>query len=104
MSTTKEFKGFVLGQLGLFGEILCRPMMGEYLLYNDGQLFGGIYDDRLLIKITQENKKFKLKEEIPYKGAKPMYMIENLDDTELIREIVLCTCEGLSKVKSKTKK
>lgn len=26
--------------------------MGEYLLYSEGTLFGGVYDDRLLIKET----------------------------------------------------
>jgi len=31
-------------------------MMGEFLLYKDGILIGGIYDDRLLIKITKNNK------------------------------------------------
>ena len=31
-------------------------MMGEYLLYYNGVLFGGIYDDRLLVKIVNSNK------------------------------------------------
>ena len=34
-------------------EITSRKMMGEYLLYMEGKLFGGIYDDRLLIKLTK---------------------------------------------------
>ncbi len=56
---------------------------------------GEIYDSRLLIKITDTNNKYNLKETIPYKGAKTMYMIENLDDKETIRQIVIDTCDGL---------
>lgn len=31
-------------------------MMGEYLLYYRKVLFGGIYDNRLLVKIVESNK------------------------------------------------
>ena len=49
--------------------------MWENLLYYRGVLFGGIYDDRLLIKKVKSNKKYKLFEEIPYDGAKSIYQI-----------------------------
>lgn len=70
-------------------------MMGEYLLYQDGILFGGIYDDRLLLKITSENQKYQMPEEIPYENAKPMYLVEDLDDKEKLKEIVTDTIKGL---------
>lgn len=72
-------------------------MMGEFLLYFQGVLFGGIYDDRLLIKMTNSNKQYNLVQEIPYKNAKPMYMVENLDDVEYLKEIVIETCGELKK-------
>ena len=50
MASSKEYKDFVLDNLHLLDNITCRPMMGEYLLYYNKVLFGGIYDDRLLIK------------------------------------------------------
>ena len=56
MATTKEYKDFVLEQLHLLDNITCKSMMGEYLLYYNNILFGGIYDNRLLVKIV-ENKK-----------------------------------------------
>ncbi len=37
--------------------ITCKSMMREYLLYYNNVLFGGIYDDRLLVKIVESNKK-----------------------------------------------
>lgn len=70
-------------------------MMGEFLLYSAGVLFGGIYDDHLLVKIVPENKQYKMTEEIPYDGAKPMYLAENVDDKGKLVEIVGRTVEGL---------
>ncbi len=70
-------------------------MMGEYLLYYDGILFGGIYDDRLLVKIVDSNKKYKMLESIPYDGAKPMYLVDDVDNQEILRDIVLDTCKDL---------
>lgn len=97
MATTKDFRDFVVEQLGVLDDILCRSMMGEYLLYYKGTLFGGIYDNRLLVKITSTNEKFGMSKEIPYTGAKPMYMITDIENAELLKEIVLATCEGLKK-------
>ena len=56
MATTKEYRDFILEQLSLLENITCRAMMGEYLLYYNTILFGGIYDSRLLIKIVESNK------------------------------------------------
>ena len=95
MASSKEYRDFVLEQLDLLDDINCKPMMGEYLLYNNGLLFGGIYDDRLLFKIVDSNKHYNMKEAIPYKGAKPMYLVEDIDNQELLKEIVVDTCEGL---------
>ena len=103
MSTTKDFKNYILEQLELLEDITCRPMMGEFLLYYKGCLFGGIYDGRLLIKPTDNNKKFNLVEAIPYAGAKPMLMIENVDNKERNKEIITLTCKDLLKNKKNKK-
>ncbi len=101
MATTKEEKAYIEERLQCLGDVLIRPMMGEYLLYHNNILFGGIYDGRTLIKIVPENKQYGLKEEIPYKGAKPMYMIEDLEDEEKVKEIVFTTCKALPIKKKK---
>lgn len=100
MATNKDYRDFILEQLDLLEPITCRPMMGEYLLYYDGILFGGIYDDRLLVKRVEHNQKYKLEEQIPYQGAKPMYFIDNLDDKEFLREVILETCKDLPRKSS----
>ena len=97
MSTTKEYRDYIIEELSLLDNITCKPMMGEYLLYYDGLLFGGIYDDRLLVKKVDTNKKYNMEEAIPYEGAKAMYLIDDVDNMELLKDIVLDTCEGLKK-------
>ena len=95
MATTKEYKDFVLEQINLLDNINCKPMMGEYLLYYNGILFGGIYDDRLLVKIVDNNKKYNMKESMPYENAKPMYLVDDVDDQEILKNIVLDTYNSL---------
>ena len=95
MASSKEYKDFVLEQLRDLKSVSCKPMMGEFLLYFDGILFGGIYDNRFLLKKTNSNKKFLLAEVIPYEHAKPMYLVENLDDVEHLAELVKTTCDDL---------
>ena len=95
MATTREYRDYVLEQLNLLDNITCKSMMGEYLLYYNGVLFGGIYDDRLLVKIVDSNKKYNMQESIPYENAKSMYLVDDVDNQEKIRDIVLDTCKGL---------
>ena len=97
--TTVEFKEYVLERLHFLAEIMCKPMMGEYLLYFNGILFGGIYNNRVLIKRTENNSIFQLQEQIPYEGAKPMYFLEDLENEEKIQEIILKTVLDLKKKK-----
>ena len=95
MASTKEFKDFILDQLHILTNIKCKSMMSEFLLYYNDILFGGIYDDRLLIKKTASNSKYNLPEQLPYEKAKSMYMVENLDDTDYLCELVKTTCKDL---------
>ena len=96
MASTKEYRDYILEQLADLPGVTCRPMMGEFLLYLDGVLFGGIYDDRLLVKIVPENAEYNMPESIPYDGAKPMYLVEEVDDKEKLKEIIIKTKGGLT--------
>ena len=95
MATSKEYKEFILEQLGLLDNITCKAMMGEFLLYYNNVLFGGIYDNRLLVKIVDTNKKYNMQEQIPYESAKLMYLVDVVNNKELLKEIVIETCKGL---------
>lgn len=97
MATSKDYRDFILEQLNLLDNITCKSMMKEYLLYYNGLLFGGIYDDRLLVKIVESNKKYHMQESLPYDGAKPMYLVDDVDNKESLRNIILDTCKDLKK-------
>ena len=99
MATSKEYKDFILEQLDFLDNITCKAMMGEFLLYYNNVLFGGIYDNRLLVKIVDTNKKYSMQEQIPYETAKPMYLVDDVDNNELLKEIVIETCKGLQNKK-----
>ena len=94
MASSKEYRDYVLEQLNILDNISYKPIMGEYLLYYNDILFGGIYDDRLLVKRTDSNMKYNMEESIPYDGAKPMYLVD-IDDTDTLRSIILDTCKDL---------
>ncbi len=97
MATTKEYRDFILEQLSNLEEINCKQMMGEYLLYYKKLLFGGIYDNRLLVKITKTNMKYNMSEAIPYNGAKPMFLVGDVDNQDALENIILDTYNGLRK-------
>jgi TfoX/Sxy family transcriptional regulator of competence genes len=52
MASTKEYLINTLDLLSGLDDISYRAMMGEYILYFKDKVFGGVYDDRFLIKKT----------------------------------------------------
>ena len=42
MASTKEYLDFVMEQLSGLYEVSSRAMMGEYILYYRGRIFGGV--------------------------------------------------------------
>ena len=81
MASSKDYLEYVLELLRNLDSITYKKMMGEYLLYQDGVLFGGIYDDRFLIKVTKSNNSLQL--EVPYDGAKSMYLVDSDNPNEI---------------------
>lgn len=82
MASDKEYLAYIMEQLSQAGEVSCRPMMGEYVLYYRGKVIGGIYDDRFLIKPTAFARALMpdAQEELPYEGGKLMLSVDNVDD------------------------
>ena len=83
MASSEEYLEYVLELLREVDGLSYKRMMGEYMLYKDGVLFGGVYDNRFLIKKTKSVEALGLREQIPYPGAKPMLLV----DSESPREI-----------------
>ena len=57
MASSKEYLEFVLDQLSVLDGISYKAMMGEYIIYYQGKIAGGIYDDRFLVKPTESAKR-----------------------------------------------
>ena len=89
MASSIDYLQYVLEELLRdIRNITYKKMMGEYFFYKDDIIFGGIYDDRFLVKKTKSLNDRGLKEQIPYPGAKPMLLVDSEDPDE-IKEIVL---------------
>lgn len=106
MASRKEYLDFVLEQLSGLEGVSYRAMMGEYLLYYNDKLFGGIYDDRFLVKVTASSLELlpDAPQEMPYDGAKPMLLITEIDNKNYLRELILAMYEDLPEIKKKNKK
>ena len=90
MPSGNDYLLFVLENLSSLDGVSYRPMMGEYLIYYKGKLVGGIYDDRFLLKPTASAVAL-LKDasyEVPYAGAKPMLLVDELDGGLLAADLV----------------
>ena len=106
MASTKEYLQFILEQLSAVEGISARPMMGEYVIYCQCKVVGGVYDDRFLLKPTpsalrllEENEK-EIVMDLPYPGAKEL-LVADVDDRELICRLVSAIAADLPAPKKK---
>ncbi len=92
----------LLRELSGLDELSSRAMMGEYILYYRGKVFGGIYDDRLLVKPVPVAVKMMPDAEMepPYDGAKEMILVDNVDDQQFLCELVESMWEELPEKKN----
>lgn len=104
MASSQAYLHFVLDQLSPLEGISARAMMGEYVLYVRGKIFGGIYDDRLLVKAVPSAKEYlpNLIYESPYDGAKEMLLVEDVDDRAFLTGLVCAMFDDLPAPKPKT--
>ena len=109
MASTKEFLDFVLEQLAPLDGVTARAMMGEYILYYQGRVVGGVYDDRFLLKATpsalrrMEEAGREALTDIPYPGAKPL-LVADVDDAALCCELVRAIAQESDGAARKTRR
>lgn len=106
MASKKEYLDFIMEQLSDLPEVSSRAMMGEYILYFRGKVFGGIYDDRLLVKSVPSAVKMMpdAPMELPYEGAKEMLLVEDVDDREFLCSLIESMWEELPEKKKKVRR
>lgn len=106
MASSREYLQYILEQLSELEEISYRAMMGEYILYYRGKIFGGIYDDRFLVKPTKSAAGLMpdAPRELPYPTAKEMLLVEEVDDKMFLSVLLNAMYEELPFPKPKQKK
>ena len=106
MASKKEYLDYILEQLSGLDGVSYRAMMGEFILYINGKIFGGIYDDRLLIKPTDSAKRLMPDAplETPYPGAKDMLLTEDVDNPAFLQRLIQAMEPELPAPKPKRKK
>ena len=97
MASSKEYLNFIIDQLSGLNGISYRAMMGEYILYYNGKIVGGIYDDRFLVKPVKAAVAMlpDAKMELPYEGGKEMLLVEDVDNKELLQGLLQAMYEEL---------
>ena len=106
MASAREYLDYVLEQLDGLEGLSYRPMMGEYVLYCQGKVVGGVYDDRLLLKETPgalrllREAGLEPQRELPYEGARAM-LLADVDRRELLCRMVETVAAELPSPKKK---
>ena len=102
MASSKNYLQFILDQLQDSSEISYRQMMWEYILYFQWKIIGWIYDNRLLLKPTEKVKNLikNFEMQIPYPWAKPMIYVDNVDNSDYLRNLIKATYDELYLIKN----
>lgn len=103
MASSKEYLTVILNQLSETKEVSWRAMMGEYIIYCQGKVIGGIYDNRFLVKPTKSALAMlpEAKMALPYEGAKKMLLVDKLDDKAFLAQLLQAIAEELPAPKKK---
>lgn len=90
MATDKTYLEYILEQLSDLQDITYRKMMGEYIIYYRQKLIGGLYDNRFLLKPVDSVLSIinEISYELPYEGAKPMLLVDDIDDRDHLAELI----------------
>jgi len=86
MASSKEYLDFILEQVSELDNVSYKAMMGEFIIYYNGKIIGGIYDDRFLVKPVKSaialmpNANY----ELPYDGVKEMLLVDDVDNKEFL--------------------
>ena len=90
MASSSEYLEFILEQLSGAEGVSSRAMMGEFIIYIRWRIAGGVYDDRFLVKSTAAARRLlpDAPLEEPYPGAKPMLLVQDIDNKALMAELL----------------
>lgn len=106
MASNLEFVLYVCDQLSKAGSITHKKLFGEYGIWLNGKYIACVCDNQLFVKQTQAGRAL-LKTPVeapPYQGAKPAFLIEDLEDRAFLTKLLQVTFDALPAPKPKKPK
>lgn len=94
MATPKDVFDTIYAQLCSaceVGDVTFYRMMGEYVLYYRGRVFGDICEGRLLVKQTEASNRLlpDAPKQIPYEGSRQLMLwVQHPEDASLMRRLL----------------
>lgn len=106
MATDLSFMEYVVDQIPAEHAATFKHMFGEFGLFSHGRIIGLVCDNQLFIKPTDEGRAYigDVVEAPPYPGAKPSFLIGDLDDREWLGGLVGVTVRALPPAKARKKR
>ena len=90
---------YIVEQASQAGEVRARKMFGDYCLYCNDKPVGLICDDYLYLKPLKQLESVLREDDRqmrpPYEGAKPHYVITDVDDTDYVSSLVKTVVNNL---------
>lgn len=97
----KSFVNYVIEQIQDIGHVSHKYMFGGCAIYYKNIVIALICDNQLFIRPTTKGKAYikGVTEESPYPGAKPHFLINEIDDKEWLCELIKITANELPESK-----
>lgn len=83
MASSNEFVNYICEQIAECGSVRSKKMFGEYLIYLNEKPIFIVCNDNLYVKILKETTEIVKKDSeqgFPYNGAKPHYIVDEIED------------------------
>ena len=106
MASSLDFVEYICEQLSGAGEITYKKMFGEYGIYCNEKIVGVICYNLFFVKKTEAGAAVypNCEEAAPYTNAKAHFVIDSVDDRNLMAKFISATYNELPIPKPKRKK
>lgn len=104
MASSKAYLGFYFRAVIRIRRY--KLLRNDGRIYYRGKIIGGIYDDRLLVKVVPPAIAYmsKASYELPYKGANEMVLVKEVDDRAFLTGLFHAMYNELPPPKLRTKR
>jgi TfoX/Sxy family transcriptional regulator of competence genes len=97
MASDAQFANFICQQMSGAKDISARKMFGEFTIYCGDKIVAIVADNQLFVKPTAAGQAMLGQPAMssPYPGAKPYFLIADVDDPEFLSDLITATAREL---------